>query len=169
MSFMANIEGNKALNAQKKGNFQEALEIYRSAYKKGMDKPVLLHTYSTLLVRLGQVDEALEIIKKIDRIPGLPAQEQAENLVNYTVVLWKKGHLDHAVELLEKQLSIKKTGQLYAVLGYLLIEQGNVERALAVNEEALEYDDEDSIFLDNMGQLYYRLLHDPEKALPYFD
>ena len=60
------------------------------------------------------------------------------------------------------------TGDTYGALGYLLIEQGDAEKALAFNQNALEYDDEDPVVLDNLGQIYYRLLDDKEKALEYF-
>lgn len=33
----------------------------------------------------------------------------------------------------------------------------------------MEYDEEDPVFLDNMGQTYYRVLGDKEKAKPYFE
>ena len=33
----------------------------------------------------------------------------------------------------------------------------------------MAYDEEDAIFLDNLGQTYYRLLGDKEKAKTYFD
>ena len=51
----------------------------------------------------------------------------------------------------------------------LYIEAGDAERALAYNQEALDYDDADAIVLDNLGQTYYRLLGDPARALPYFE
>ena len=50
----------------------------------------------------------------------------------------------------------------------LYVESGDLEKALAYNTEALEYDDEDPIVLDNMAQTYYRLANDKEKALEYF-
>ena len=40
---------------------------------------------------------------------------------------------------------------------------------MAYNTEALDYDDEDSVCLDNMAQTYYRVLGDKEQAKPYFD
>ena len=43
-----------------------------------------------------------------------------------------------------------------------------VEKALAFNKEALDYDDEDPIFLDNLAQTYYRCLGDKETAKPLF-
>lgn len=44
-----------------------------------------------------------------------------------------------------------------------------VEKALAFNKEALDYDDEDPVFLDNLGQTYYRCLGDKETAKPFFE
>lgn len=35
--------------------------------------------------------------------------------------------------------------------------------------EAVEYDDEDPVCLDNLGQFYYRVLSDPDAAKPWFD
>jgi tetratricopeptide (TPR) repeat protein len=54
-------------------------------------------------------------------------------------------------------------------LGYLYVEAGDADKALEYNLKALEYDDEDSVTLDNLGQLYYRLLGDKVKAKEYFD
>ena len=43
-----------------------------------------------------------------------------------------------------------------------------VEKGLAFCQAAIEYDDEDAICLDNMGQYYYRVLGDKAAALPWF-
>ena len=58
---------------------------------------------------------------------------------------------------------------LYETLGYLMVETGNFEAALAFNKEAVEYDDEDAICLDNLGQTYCRLGNDWDSAKPLFD
>ena len=47
--------------------------------------------------------------------------------------------------------------------------QQGVEKVLAFNKEALDYDDEDPIFLDNLAQTYYRCLGDKETAKPLFE
>ena len=60
-------------------------------------------------------------------------------------------------------------GLVYGALGFLYIQAGDAEKALAFNREALEYDDEDPVVLDNLGQTYYRLLNDPETARTYFE
>jgi len=169
MSFMGNMVGNKALTAHGKGDYQKALPLYEEAFAKGMDKPKLLRGYSVLLIRMSMFDKALEVLKKMEQIGGLNAKEKVDLHVNYAIILWKKGHLDHAMEILEKEFADMKNGTMYSIIGYLKIEQGHAEEALRFNMEALEYDDEDAVFLDNVGQTYYRLFGDKEKAKEYFD
>ncbi len=44
-----------------------------------------------------------------------------------------------------------------------------IEKAQAFNQEAVDYDDEDPICLDNMGQFLYRVRGDREGAKPWFE
>lgn len=169
MSFMGNMVGGKAHKAHAKGDYDAALALYEEAYAKGMDKPLLLRAYSVLLVRKGQFDRALDVLKRYEKVPGITDKDRTEIHVNYAVILWKKGHLDHALEILEDEFRHVKNGNLYSIIGYLKIEKGDAQEALRFNEEALAYDETDPIFLDNLGQTYYRLLGDKEKAKTYFD
>lgn len=168
MSFMGNMTGNKALSAHSKGDYRTALKLYEEAYEKGMDKPRLLRGYSVLLIRTSQFDKALEVLKKMEKMP-MDAKEKADLHINYAIILWQKGHLDRAMEILNEEFRHMKNGTLYSIIGYLKIEQGDAEEAIRFNKEALEYDDEDPVFLDNLGQTYYRLVGDKETAKAYFD
>lgn len=169
MGFMGNMAGRKAMAAHGKGNYEEALKLYEEAYAKGMDNPALLRGYSVLLIRTNQFDRALEVIKLMEKQPGLTQKDRADLHVNYSIILWKKGHLDRAMQILEDEFRHLKNGSMYSIIGYLKIEQGNAEEALRFNTAALEYDDSDPVFLDNLGQTYYRLLGDKETAKTYFD
>ena len=168
MSFMGNMTGNKALTAHSKGDYRTALKLYEEAYEKGMDKPRLLRGYSVLLIRTSQFDKALEVLKRMEQMP-MDAKEKTDLHINYAIILWQKGHLDRAMEILEDEFRHTKNGTLYSIIGYLKIEQGDAEEAIRFNKEALEYDDEDPVFLDNLGQTYYRLVGDKETAKIYFD
>lgn len=169
MSFLGNMAGKKALTAHSKGEYAKALQLYEEAYAKGMDQARLLRAYSILLIRTSQFDKALEVIKKMEKIPGLTERDRTDMHMNYAIILWKKGYLDRCMQILEDDFRHTKYGALYSTIGYLKIEQGDAEEALRFNQEALEYDDSDPVFLDNMGQTYYRLLEDKEKAKPYFE
>ena len=168
MSFMGNMAGNKALSAHSKGDYRTALKLYEEAYEKGMDKPRLLRGYSVLLIRTSQFDKALEVLKRMEKMP-MDAKEKTDLHINYAIILWQKGHLDRAMEILNDEFRHTKNGTLYSIIGYLKIEQGDAEEAIRFNKEALEYDDEDPVFLDNLGQTYYRLVGDKETAKIYFD
>ncbi|MGN0774563.1 MAG: tetratricopeptide repeat protein [Candidatus Ventricola sp.] len=168
MSFMGNMAGNKALTAHSKGDYRTALQLYEEAYAKGMDKPRLLRSYSVLLIRTSQFDKALEVLKKMEKMP-MDAKEKTDLHINYAIILWQKGHLDRAMEILNDEFRHTKNGTLYSIIGYLKIEQGDAEEAIRFNKEAIEYDDEDPVFLDNLGQTYYRLVGDKETAKIYFD
>ena len=168
MSFLGNMAGNKALSAHSKGDYRTALKLYEEAYEKGMDKPRLLRGYSVLLIRTSQFDKALEVLKRMEQMP-LDAKEKTDLHINYAIILWQKGHLDRAMEILSDEFRRAKNGTLYSIIGYLKIEQGDAEEAIRFNKEAIEYDDEDPVFLDNLGQTYYRLVGDKETAKIYFD
>ena len=47
--------------------------------------------------------------------------------------------------------------------------QDGLQKALLFNKEAVDYDDEDPICLDNLAQTYYRCFGDKETARPFFD
>jgi len=169
MSFLGNMAGKKALTAHSKGEYAKAIQLYEEAYAKGMDQARLLRAYSILLIRTNQFDKALEVIKKMEKTPGLTDKDRTDMHMNYAIILWKKGHLDRCMQILEDDFRHTKYGALYSTIGYLKIEQGNPDEALRFNQEALEYDDADPVFLDNMGQTYYRLIGDKDKAKEFFD
>ena len=169
MGFMTNLKGNKAYAAHTRGKLDEARKLYDEAYQEGLNSPKILHGYSVLLLRSEEYEKALEVLRRMEKAPGLTPELRTQMLTNYAIVCWKRGNTDRAVEVLRELHRKKKNGAIYGTLGFLLIEQGNAEEALRYNEEALDYDDEDPVFLDNLGQVYYRLLNDKEKARPYFE
>lgn len=169
MSFTGNLIGNRALMAHGKSQYNKAMELYNEAYDKGMNKPRLLRGYGILLIRTSQFDKALEVLKRIEKTPNLDKKEKADLHINYAIILWKKGHIDRALEILDDEFRHMKNGTLYSIIGYLKIEKGDAQEALAFNQEALAYDEGDAVFLDNLGQTYYRLMNDKQTAKTYFD
>ena len=151
MGWFADRIGMKAVSAHRKQNKPEALRLYREAFAKGSANPAVLKSYASLAMREGLYDESLQALKRLDSLPALSESDRNEAYADYSIVLWKKGHLDHAIDILSNRLK-----------------KGDSEEALRLNREALEYDAEDPIFLDNMGQTYYRLLGDENEAEIWF-
>ncbi|MDD4080009.1 MAG: hypothetical protein PHP02_01175 [Eubacteriales bacterium] len=128
--------------------------------------------YAVLLLRSGEegaFEKVKEIMVKAQKAPDLSTERKQQLFMNYAVASWKTGDLDKGVRLLEASHRDSPCGLTYQSLGFLYIEQGDGEKALSYNLEALEYDDEDPVILDNLGQTHYRLLKDKEKARPYFE
>jgi len=169
MGFFKDMKAQKALAAHGKGRHEEAYAIYNEAYAEGMDKARFLLPYSILLMRRGEYEKAREVLKKVEKAPGgITPDQRVQMLTNYAVASWKLGRTDYAVDLLREVYRKGPNGSIYGTLGFLLIEKGDFDEALAFNKEAVEYDEEDPVALDNLAQTYYRLGNDKEKALKCF-
>lgn len=159
MGLKQELRARKALMNHSKGNTEEAYREYEAMYAEGtLTAAKYLLPYSILLLRRGEYEKTREVLKKAEKAPGgLDDSQRALLLNNYAVASWKLGKMDYAIELLQKVHAKTPSGNSYATLGFLLVERGNYDEALSFNKDAVEYDDEDAILLDNLAQTYYRL------------
>ena len=168
MGIKTTLKARTAAAKLSKGDIDGAMQLYKEAVDEGLQEARSLLNYSVLLIRKGEYPLARELLVKMQKYPMSDADRRLL-FVNYASCVYKMGETQKGIELLERQHQKQPSGLVYQTLGYLYIESGDYEKALAFNTEALEYDDEDSIVLDNMGQTYYRLGNDKEKAKPYFE
>lgn len=168
MSLKTNLKARKARKLHQEGNTQEAAKLYEECVNEGLMDAGTLLAYSVLLLRSAEFTKARELLVKIQKYPMKP-DEKTQLYVNYSAAVYRLGELEKAIDVLEKQHARGETGMVYEALGYLYIEAGDAEKALAYNMKAMEYDDEDPVTLDNLGQVYYRLLGNKAKAKEYFD
>ena len=172
MGMFDSFKARKALIDHRKGNIAAARAAYEALYADGFINASYMISWSYILLREGGEEnykQVKEILVKAQKDPTLTEQQRGDLLVNFAVADYKLGNTEKAVELLERVHQKTPKGETYGALGYVLIEQGDAEKALAFNEAALEYDDEDPVILDNLGQIHYRLLNNKEKALEYFN
>lgn len=172
MGLMDSFKIRAALAKHQKGDIEGAKKEYEALISQGILKPNYLLPYSVLLLRDGgeeNFQKVKNLLAKIQRAPELTKDDRSQLLMNYAVADWKLGNREKAVKLLESAHRERPCGLTYETLGYLYVEMGDADRALSFNTEACEYDDEDSITLDNLGQLYYRVIGDKAKAREYFE
>jgi len=172
MGFMDALKARRALVQHQKGHPEAALPEYEKLYAGGFVSASYMLPYAVLLLRKGGEENYLkvkEILKKAEKSPDLRPGQRQELLVDYAVAQYKLGEMEKAINLLEASHRKGPCGLTYQTLGYLYIEAGDKEKALQYNQEALAYDDEDAVVLDNLGQTYYRLLNDRETARGYFE
>ena len=171
MALFSGIKSRMAMLKQSRGDEQTAREQYERLYASGKIDANYLLPYCVILLREGgteNYEKVKEILKKVEKQPGLNTEKKQQIHLDYACAQFKLGHLSEAIQLLERSHQSFRCTNTYAALGYLYVEAGDAEKGLPYCEEALDYDDEDAIFLDNIGQMYYRVLKDKEKALPYF-
>lgn len=170
MGMMTNMKAQRALVAHGKSRLDEANKLYAEAYAEGLSNPRYLLPYSILLLRQGEYEKAKEVLKKVEKTPGgITPDQRMQMLTNYAVASWKTGRTEYAVTLLREVYRKSPSGTNYGTLGFLLIEQGDLDEALAFNREAVEYDEEDPVALDNLAQTYYRLAGDRQEARKWFE
>lgn len=171
MGIMDVLKMRKAITKQQKGDIQGALEDYEALYGAGVVNVTYMLPYSVLLLKKGGEENYLkvkEILRKAEKAPGMTPEYRQQLLMNYAVANYKLGEMEKALQLLEATHKKSPCGLTYQSLGFLYIQAGDAEKALQYNLEAVDYDDEDPICLDNLAQVYYRLLGDKDKALEYF-
>ena len=169
MGLFSDMKAQRALAAHSKGNADEAMRLYHEAYAEGVNKARFLLPFSILLLRAGDYAKAREVLKKVEKAPGgLTPNQRNQMITNYAIACWKEGRLEYALELLWGVYKKGASETIYGALGFLLIEKGDFDEALAFNLEAVQYDDEDPVTLDNLAQTYYRLGNDKEEARKWF-
>lgn len=172
MGFMDGFRVRKALMLHQKGDLEAAKAVYAQLYASGYITAAYILPYSVLLLREGGEEnyrKVKEMLRKAERASDMNAERRQQLLMNYAVAQYKLGELDKGIHLLEESHRKSPCGLTYGALGFLYIEAGDAEKALAYNLEALDYDDEDPVTLDNLAQTYYRLLGDKETAKKYFE
>jgi len=165
---MGNIYGFLGYYNHSRSNLEKAKRFYEKAIKAGTKKAPYLLAYGVLLLREGKFEKAKELFSAV--LLNYSTKEQYKTMAktNISLAYWKLGDIDTAVDMMEEVHIKYPSGQVYGSLGYLLIEKGDLERALEYNLEALDYDDDDPVVLDNLGQIYYKM-GDIEKAKEYFE
>jgi tetratricopeptide (TPR) repeat protein len=161
-----------ALQAFRKGDESGALAAFAKAEAAGRLDASTTASYAYLALKNGRVDEAEVLVNRaLTRGRRGKAMKPADkNLIETyrALVLWKRGLVDDAVDLLEGLLATGyRTANLYGNLGFFLQEQGNLVRATEVCSEAADWDPDGKVILDNLASLHLRKEEWDEAAAVY--
>ncbi|MBE0601003.1 MAG: tetratricopeptide repeat protein [Firmicutes bacterium] len=168
-SVMATLKAQSAGRKYQSGDIEAAKKLYEEALQAGLKDPRYILSYSVLLLRSGEYQKARELLVENQSNPLLDGENKKQLFVNYAVCVYKLGDNEKAVRVLESQHQKDPSGLVYQTLGYLYVATGNKEKAVSFNREALEYDEDDPITLDNLAQAYYLVEGDKATAKEYFE
>lgn len=144
------IHLNKAQEASNRGDIKAAVNHIEQAVRANRKNPAVMASYAYLLLKDGQIDKADEAIDKARKL-DTGDKLKANTRITGALIRWKQGKLDEAIAMLEELQSEMQNTQLYGSLGYLYLEKGDLDKALAYNKEAFEYNDTDGVILDNLA------------------
>jgi len=152
-SAWSNRAGRMALKAQQAsaaGDLKTAVRLMEEAVRLSKKKqPGIMASYAYLLLKDGQTDKAEEALDAVRAMKGADRLEL--NLrITEALILWKRGRLDEAIGQLEELQGRMQNTMLYGCLGYLYLEKGDLDKALAYNMEAYDYNDSDGVIVDNL-------------------
>ena len=161
------------------GQYQKAKEFLVKHQKApGMtpdQRTTLIVDYAACCFRLGDMDKG---VRKLEELHRKGPSGLVYQTLGYLYV--EQYEASKKAAFLARETEAQETAD--PALAMIAAEQGESvpmtleekweagrQKALKFNEEAVEYDDEDPICLDNLAQVWYRVMEDPEKARPYFE
>ncbi len=139
---------------------EKGVRIMRAAYKTGKLSAGQQLYYSYLTLRAGNLDEAETVMNKATVIGKLSLNDlqlkQCE--FNRAIITWKRGDLSSAIVALEELYADGyKTAGLYGTLGSFYLLNKEYERTVSFAKEGLDYEPDDKVSMDNLGQAYIGL------------
>lgn len=137
-----------------RGQVKEALKWFDKACSSKRCSANARIAYAYLLLKSGDTIKSYDLLKLVIDSKHTPLEDSMAKS-NLALVQWKRGDLKGAIETLEGVFENYKNTTIYGSLGYFLVLNGDMDRALKFNLEAYDYNDSDKVILDNLGQTYY--------------
>ncbi len=141
---------------------QKGLDTMEKALKTGRLRTAYILYYSFMCLKAEELDRA-ERILNLAAHKKMKPEEVARATVNRALLLWKRDDLPKAISILEEQLKLGKDKDVYGALGQFLILNGQLQRAMEVNQAAYAFDKYDESIVDNLA-LNYRLVGDLDSS-----
>lgn len=136
-----------------KGETKSAVKAFNLARKLGKLSTRNMIDFGYLYMREGDFATAREILEKGKKTAKTAVErKQIESIL--ALAVWKDGDLNGAVKILEEVIESFRQTAVYQNLGLMYNLQGNGEKALKFNLEAVDYNSDDLSILDNLAQSY---------------
>lgn len=170
----------------REGSYDKAMPLLIKAQKcpdlTPDQKSQLFVDYAACLMKKGELDKAIHLLEKqhnrapigltyqtlgymyVEKYSGAkPVAEAAPEKAAEAPEMSENADTEASAEAAEEQMKVKTQEDIDCEW------QEGIDKMFAFIQESVDYDDEDPICLDNLGQAYYRVTGEKDKAKEWFE
>ena len=170
----------------REGSYDKAMPLLIKAQKcpdlTPDQKSQLFVDYAACLMKKGELDKAIHLLEKqhnrapigltyqtlgymyVEKYSGAkPVAEAAPEKAAEAPEMPENADTEASTEAAEEQMKVKTQEDIDREW------QEGIDKMFAFIQESVDYDDEDPVCLDNLGQAYYRVTGEKDKAKEWFD
>ena len=170
----------------REGSYDKAMPLLIKAQKcpdlTPDQKSQLFVDYAACLMKKGELDKAIHLLEKqhnrapigltyqtlgymyVEKYSGAkPVAEAAPEKAAEAPEMPEAPETEASAEAAEEQMKVKTQEDIDRKW------QEGIDKMFAFIQESVDYDDEDPVCLDNLGQAYYRVTGEKDKAKEWFD
>lgn len=170
----------------REGSYDKAMPLLIKAQKcpdlTPDQKSQLFVDYAACLMKKGELDKAIHLLEKqhnrapigltyqtlgymyVEKYSGAkPVAEAAPEKAAEAPEMPENADTEASAEAAEEQMKVKTQEDIDREW------QEGIDKMFAFIQESVDYDDEDPICLDNLGQAYYRVTGEKDKAKEWFE
>lgn len=170
----------------REGSYDKAMPLLIKAQKcpdlTPDQKSQLFVDYAACLMKKGELDKAIHLLEKqhnrapigltyqtlgymyVEKYSGAkPVAEAAPEKAAEAPEMPEAPETEASAEAAEEQMKVKTQEDIDREW------QEGIDKMFAFIQESVDYDDEDPVCLDNLGQAYYRVTGEKDKAKEWFE
>lgn len=170
----------------REGSYDKAMPLLIKAQKcpdlTPDQKSQLFVDYAACLMKKGELDKAIHLLEKqhnrapigltyqtlgymyVEKYSGAkPVAEAAPEKAAEAPEMPENADTEASAEATEEQMKVKTQEDIDREW------QEGIDKMFAFIQESVDYDDEDPVCLDNLGQAYYRVTGEKDKAKEWFE
>lgn len=170
----------------REGSYDKAMPLLIKAQKcpdlTPDQKSQLFVDYAACLMKKGELDKAIHLLEKqhnrapigltyqtlgymyVEKYSGAkPVAEAAPEKAAEAPEMPENAYTEASAEAAEEQMKVKTQEDIDREW------QEGIDKMFAFIQESVDYDDEDPVCLDNLGQAYYRVTGEKDKAKEWFE
>ncbi len=168
MSLIGDFFGNLGYYNHMRSFLGKAEKYYRLGMKYGGMSFKNEGAFGVLLMKQGKFDEALQRFDNALKSPACKAPLRNLIRMNRAITWFKLGNNEKALIALEDLHQNFRSIRVYQTLGYVYTSLKMYDKAEPYNLEAVEFEPDDHVILDNTGQMYLEM-GEWEKAREYIE